>query len=95
MVERIYSRGASRACGGAAAEQLWADFNYHAVPGNRPSIGAFHREICRVWLHALRRRNQRTRMNWQRFKQLIQRWLPKPETKHPYPWARFEATHPM
>jgi len=70
-------------------------FNYHAVPGNRPSIGAFHREICRAWLHALRRRSQRTRMNWQRFKQLIQRWLPKPETKHPYPWARFEATHPM
>jgi len=70
-------------------------FNYHAVPGNRSSIGAFHREICRAWLHALRRRSQRTCTNWQRFKSLIQRWLPKPETKHPYPWARFEATHPM
>ena len=70
-------------------------FNYHAIPGNRESMGAFHREICRAWLQALRRRSQRTRMNWQRFKQLIQRWLPKPETKHPYPWARFAATHPM
>ena len=70
-------------------------FNYHAVPGNRASIGAFHREICRAWLFALRRRSQRSRMPWQRFKLLILRWLPKPETKHPYPWARFAATHSM
>jgi group II intron reverse transcriptase/maturase len=70
-------------------------FNYHAIPGNRASIGAFRREICRAWLHALRRRSQRTCMTWQRLRQLIQCWLPKPETKHPYPWARFEAKYPM
>jgi RNA-directed DNA polymerase len=71
-------------------------FNYHAVPGNRPSMGAFHREICHAWLHALRRRCQsrRSGMNWVRFKILVQRWLPKPQTKHPYPWARFDAKHP-
>jgi RNA-directed DNA polymerase len=70
-------------------------FNYHAIPGNRTCMGAFHREICKAWLHALRRRSQRTRMTWQRFRELIHRWIPKPETKHPYPWARFDATHPM
>jgi group II intron reverse transcriptase/maturase len=68
-------------------------FNYHAVPGNRTTMGAFHREICRSWLHALRRRSQRSRMNWQRFKPIIERWLPTPCTRHPYPWHRFDAKY--
>jgi len=70
-------------------------FNYHAVPGNRNSVGAFRREICHAWLRALRRRSQRTCMTWKRLRMLIDRWLPKPETKHPYPWARFDAKHSM
>lgn len=69
--------------------------NYHAVPGNGPGMEAFRREICRAWLSALRRRSQRTCMTWERFNVLIARWIPRPKIKHPYPWNRFEATHPM
>jgi group II intron reverse transcriptase/maturase len=69
--------------------------NYHAVPGNAPSMEAFRREVCRAWLFALRRRSQRTRMTWDRFNVLINRWIPRPAIKHPYPWNRFDASHPM
>jgi group II intron reverse transcriptase/maturase len=70
-------------------------FNYHAVPGNRTSMGSFYREICRAWRSALRRRSQKARWTWDQFKELIQRWLPKPQTRHPLPWIRFGVTHPM
>ena len=33
--------------------------NYHAVPGNLRQLGVFRAEVCRPWLHALRRRSQR------------------------------------
>ena len=36
--------------------------NYHAVPGNLRRLFAFRAEVCRSWLHALRRRSQHSRM---------------------------------
>jgi hypothetical protein len=36
--------------------------NYHAVPGNLTRLGMVRREGCRAWLHAIRRRSQRSRM---------------------------------
>jgi RNA-directed DNA polymerase len=35
--------------------------NYHAVPGNLKRLGMFRAEVCRAWMHALRRRSQRSR----------------------------------
>ncbi len=42
--------------------------NYHALPGNMPALVMFRRECVRRRLAALRRRGQRQRMNWKRFR---------------------------
>ena len=69
-------------------------FNYHAVPGNRAALKSFRREVARGWLHALRRRSQRHRMDWRRFSRIVKRWLPAPRILHPYPNKRFYAKYP-
>ena len=69
-------------------------FNYHAIPGNRHVLDVFRTQVIRSWLRALRRRSQKHRMNWQRFARLIDLWIPKARTLHPYPSVRFCAKHP-
>jgi RNA-directed DNA polymerase len=68
--------------------------NYHAVPGNSPALGTFCRECARHWLKALKRRSQRHRMSWARFRPWVDRLIPKPAILHPYPNERFYAKHP-
>jgi len=65
--------------------------NYHAVPGNLKRLGAFRAEVCRAWMHALRRRSQRSRMTWDRFKVLVARHIPKVRVHHPHPNQRFAS----
>jgi RNA-directed DNA polymerase len=65
--------------------------NYHAVPGNLKRLGMFRAEVCRAWMHALRRRSQRTRMTWDRFQPLVTRYIPKVQVRHPYPNQRFAS----
>ena len=65
--------------------------NYHAVPGNPKRLGAFRAEVCRAWLHALRRRSQRSCMTWKRFNVVIARHIPKVRVRHPYPNQRFAS----
>ena len=65
-------------------------FAYHAVPSNIRCLGRFRTEVVRAWLHALRRRSQRTRTTWERMARLATRWLPHPRIVHPYPWDRFD-----
>jgi group II intron reverse transcriptase/maturase len=67
--------------------------NYHAVPGNMPALETFRRECVRHWLKALRRRSQRHRMNWERFRKWVDRLIPTPAIQHPYPNDRFYAKH--
>ena len=69
-------------------------YRYHAVPGNSDSLGVFRQRLCRLWAQVLRRRSQKRRLNWDRLNCLFERWLPHPRTLHPYPSARFDATHP-
>jgi len=69
-------------------------FNYHGVPGNMAALEAFRTETVRGWLRALRRRSQRRRLKWARFRQHVDRWLPHPKILHPYPNERFFAKHP-
>ncbi len=64
---------------------------YYAVPGNSRCISAFHRQVGRLWLHALRRRSQRHRITWKRMERLTTRWLPPARILHPYPEARFDV----
>ncbi len=64
---------------------------YYAVPGNSKAIRAFHTQATRHWYQALRRRSQRTRLNWERMDRLATRWLPPTRIMHPWPSMRFNA----
>jgi RNA-directed DNA polymerase len=67
---------------------------YYAVPGNYQAVAAFCDQVTRHWLKALRRRSQKTRVDWTRMVRIRQRWLPAVRVMHPFPEARFAATHP-
>jgi RNA-directed DNA polymerase len=68
-------------------------FNYHAVPGNLTSLGVFRDRVLALWWRTLRRRSQRRRISWTRILAFARRWLPHPRVLHPFPDARFAATH--
>src|SRR5487761_1211142 len=65
--------------------------NYYAVPGNTDAVAQFRTQVTRQWFKALRRRSQRTRLNWERMNRLAARWLPPARIKHPFPDVRFAA----
>jgi group II intron reverse transcriptase/maturase len=64
---------------------------YYAVPGNTDAVAAFRTQATRHWYKALRRRSQRTRINWERMNRIATRWLPPARVKHPFPATRFDA----
>jgi group II intron reverse transcriptase/maturase len=64
---------------------------YYAVPGNSPAVNAFRTQATWHWYRALRRRSQRTRLNWERMNRLATRWLPPVRITHPWPNVRFDA----
>jgi len=66
-------------------------YGYYAVPGNDSAIFAFRGQVTRHWHRALRRRSQRTRLNWERMDRYATRWLPPARVVHPCPQARFDA----
>jgi RNA-directed DNA polymerase len=69
-------------------------YQYHAVPGNSTQLRIFSRRVGRMWRSVLVRRSQRAQMRWGRLIPLLNRWIPQPRILHPYPDARFAATHP-
>jgi group II intron reverse transcriptase/maturase len=64
---------------------------YYAVPGNIRAVSTFHDQVQRHWFTALRRRSQRTNLDWERRSRLASRWLPPARIVHPWPDARFHA----
>jgi hypothetical protein len=66
-------------------------YGYYAVPGNIAAITTFHTQVKRHWYRALRRRSQRTSLDWQRMDRLAAHWLPPPRILHPWPSVRFNA----
>jgi group II intron reverse transcriptase/maturase len=66
-------------------------YAYYAVPGNIKAMDTFRDQVTRHWHKALRRRSQRTRLNWERMHRLAQRWLPPAKITHPWPDQRFDA----
>ena len=58
------------------------------------AVNAFRTQVIRHWRTALRHRSQRTRINWARMNRIATRWIPQTRTVHPFPQARFAATHP-
>ena len=69
-------------------------YQYHAVPGNSTQLRIFWRRVCRLWRSVLVRRSQRAQVRWGRLLPVLHRWIPQPRVLHPYPDARFDATHP-
>jgi group II intron reverse transcriptase/maturase len=69
-------------------------YQYHAVPGNIDQLRIFRNRVNRLWRNVLVRRSQRARKKWERFTPILERWIPPPRVLHPYPDARFYATHP-
>jgi RNA-directed DNA polymerase len=70
------------------------NYQYHAVPGNSTQLRILSRRVGRMWRSVLVRRSQRAQMRWGRLIPLLNRWIPQPRILHPYPDARFAATHP-
>jgi group II intron reverse transcriptase/maturase len=70
---------------------LTGHYRYYAVPDNSHALRAFRQAIARLWLKALRRRSQRHRLQLERMRRLIDRWLPNPRIMHPWPDTRFDA----
>jgi group II intron reverse transcriptase/maturase len=69
-------------------------YQYHAVPGNIDQLRTFRMRVNRLWRSVLVRRSQRAKKRWQLLTPNFERWIPYPRTLHPYPSARFYATHP-
>ena len=69
-------------------------FNFHAVPTNFRALVVFRTDIAKRWYRVLTRRSERTKLNWERMKRLIDDWLPKPRILHPWPDKRFAVSHP-
>jgi group II intron reverse transcriptase/maturase len=64
---------------------------YYAVPGNVDAVSAFRDQVRRHWRETLLRRSQRSRMTWERFNRIGNRWLPPARIVHPQPHVRFDA----
>jgi len=65
---------------------------YYAVPGNTDAVVDIRTQVARHWFTTLRRRSQRTRLNWTRMNRLVTRWLPPARMMHPFfPSVRFNA----
>jgi len=70
------------------------DLRAYAVPGNTHSLSLFRHRVLVHWWHSIRRRSQKRPISWTRMLVMAKRWLPEPGVLHPYPEARFAATHP-
>ena len=70
---------------------LQGHYNYYGVPLNYRAMSTFRYEVSRLWFKTLRRRSQKTRLNWDRMSRLEKRWLPFPKIRHPYPEQRLRV----
>lgn len=69
--------------------------NYHAIPGgNIFRLNSVRLAVCRLWRQTLRRRGQRHRLQWHRLGPYMNRYIAKARVLHPWPEARFHASHP-
>jgi group II intron reverse transcriptase/maturase len=70
---------ASEAQHAALSRRLQGHFNYFGVSGNYGSLQRLVEATKRAWYKWLCRRSQRTRLNWERFTDLLRWWpLPRP-----------------
>jgi RNA-directed DNA polymerase len=73
---------------------LRGHYNYYGVPRNGRAMSAFRYHVGHLWFRALRRRSQKTSLNWERMARIIERYLPYPKIRHPYPEQRLRVITP-
>ena len=77
----------------ALTRRLVGHFNYFGVNGNHRSLARVVHATQRVWRKWLRRRSQRTRLTWERFNRLLERFpLPRPRVVVRI-WGRSHEAH--
>jgi group II intron reverse transcriptase/maturase len=67
-------------------------YQYHAIPGNIKAISTFRHLVICIWYKTLKRRSQKSRLNWERMKKIAEAVLPRPRILHPWPEQRYAAT---
>lgn len=68
---------------------LLGHYRYYGVPLNYRGLANFQLAVEWRWYRTLRRRSQRTSLDWNRMRQrLTRRWLPRPRIYHPWPGQR-------
>ncbi len=70
-------------------------FRYHAIPRNKARLKTFRYVVLRMWWRQLRRRSQRSRWTWKKFKEKLGNLLPIVKDLHPYPEVRFALDYPV
>jgi RNA-directed DNA polymerase len=80
--------------GRGLAQVVKGYFQYPAIPGNWARLKAFRNDVLRGWYQTLRRRSQRSRLSWSRFRASLGSQLPPIQILQPYPNVRFDANHP-
>lgn len=67
------------------SQVLRGHFAYFGLPCNLPSLKSFGYAVKRIWFRVLRRRSRKTRLNWQRYGDLLAQFpLPEPHITHPW-----------
>lgn len=66
-------------------------FNYYAIPGNGTVLDGFKTAVSKLWLKSLRRRSQKSKINWKRLTRLIRMFIPRVRILHPYPNQRLSV----
>jgi len=69
-------------------------FGYHAIPGNMEAIGTFRTQVARMWYKTLRRRSQKTNLDWEKMNVIVDKWLPRARILHPWPDEQLERQLP-
>ena len=67
---------------------------YYAVPTSFSYLKMFVHCLEKLWLRILRRRSQKDRTTWDRFKRLAEAHWPQLRILHPWPTRRFAVNHP-
>jgi group II intron reverse transcriptase/maturase len=70
---------------------LTGHLNYFAVPLNARSVAWFFARVRDLWRRTLRRRSQRSYMNWEKMRRLVDLFFPPSRILHPMPCHRFDA----
>lgn len=62
--------------------------NYYGVPDNSQCIRQFRMKIGWLWFRSLRRRSNKSTLDWNRMERLMNTWIPFAHIQHPYPEQR-------